>query len=73
MHRSRQHRGSRRLVRVGFKAHAQFAQKLFGISQHIHQMADWRALIAAHIAHAVFQQGLGDGQDAFAGKCIARA
>ena len=36
-------------------------------------MTDRRALIAADIAHAIFQQGFGDGQNAFAVEGLAFA
>ena len=42
------------------------------IGQHIHKVADRRALIAADIADTVFQKGLGQRQNAFAGKGFPR-
>ena len=73
MHRGRQHRRRRRLVGVGLEMHAEFVQNVLGIGQHVHQMADRRALIAADIADAVFQQRLGDGEDALAGEGLPLA
>jgi hypothetical protein len=55
---------------IGLEPHPQFPHQLFGIGQHIHQMADRRTLIAADIANTVFQQCLGDGQNALAGECV---
>ena len=53
--------------------HAELAQNVLRVGQHVHQMADRRALIAADIADAALQQRLGDGEDAFAGKFLAGA
>ena len=72
MHRSRQHRSRRRLIRIGLEPHAKFPQQVLRIGQHIHEVADRRALIAADIAHAVFQQGLGQRQNALTGKGFPR-
>ena len=52
---------------------AEFAQQVLGLQQHIEQVADRRALIAAHIGHARLQQSLGDGEDALAAKLLAVA
>ena len=46
---------------------------LLGIRQHVHQVRDRRALIAADVAHAGLQQRLGDRQDALAAKLRALA
>ncbi len=45
----------------------------FCIGQHIHQMGNRRALIAADIGHAGLKQRLGDGEDTLAVKCLALA
>ena len=57
----------------GLEMHAEFAQNVLGVGQHVHQMADRRALVAADIADAALQQRLGDGEDAFAGEFLAGA
>ena len=72
MHRGRQHGRRCRFVRIRLEPHAKLAQQVLGIGQHIHQVADRRALIAADIAHAIFQQGLGQRQNAFTGKGFPR-
>ncbi len=51
--------------------HAQLFHDILGIGQHVHEMRDRRALIAADIGHARLQQGLGDGEDAFASENVA--
>ena len=51
---------------AGFEM-TQLAQNILRVGQDVHQMADRRALVAADIADAALQQGLGDGEDAFAG------
>ena len=43
------------------------------VGQHVHQVRDRRALVAADIADARLQQRLGDGQDAFAAERVAIA
>ena len=45
---------------------AEIAENVLRIRQHVHQMRDRRALIAADIADAGLQQRLGDGQNPFA-------
>ena len=45
----------------------------FGVGQHIHQMRDRRALIAADIRHARLQQRLGDRENSLAAKFLAFA
>ena len=52
---------------------AKLGQDILGLHQHIEQMADRRALIAAHIGHARLQQRLGDGQNPLSMKGIAFA
>ena len=70
MHACRQHCGGGGFGGVRLIAHAQISQQLFGVGQGIHQVADRRALITADIAHARFEQRLGDGEDALAGKLL---
>lgn len=53
--------------------HPEFAQNLLCVGQHVHQMADRRALVSADIADAALQQRLGDGENAFARKFLAGA
>ena len=53
--------------------HAEFAQNTLSVREHVHQMADRRALIAADITDAALQQRLGDGEDALASKLLAGA
>ena len=45
---------------------AQLVQKVLRFDQHVDQMRDRRALVAADIGHARLQDGLGDRQDALA-------
>ena len=56
--------------RRGFEVHAELAENVLRIGQHVHQMRDRRALIAADIADAGLQQRLGDGQNAFAAENV---
>ncbi|MCY1361149.1 hypothetical protein D9M69_478070 [compost metagenome] len=48
------------------EADAVVGQDVLRVGQHIHQVRDRSALVARHIRHARLQQGLGDGQNAFA-------
>ncbi len=43
-----------------------------GVGQHVHQVGNRRALVAGDIADAVFQQRLGDRQDALAAELARR-
>ena len=52
---------------------AELAHDVLRVDQHVEQMRDRRALVAAHIGHARLQQRLGDGQDAFAAEDLAIA
>ena len=52
---------------------AELVENVLGVGQHIHQMRDRRALIAADIGDAGLQQRLGDRQDAFAAEDLAVA
>ncbi len=69
-HGSRQHRGSSGFGRRGFEMNAQFLQYVLGVGQHIHQMRDRSALIAAHIGDTRLQQRLGDRQDSLAAELL---
>ena len=53
--------------------HAELGHDVLGVDQHVEQMRDRRALIAADVGHARLQQRLGDGQDAFAVEGLAVA
>ena len=54
--------------------HAERLQhRVAGISQHIHEMRDGRAGIAAHVRHARLQERFGQGEDDLAVKRLARA
>ena len=52
---------------------AELAHDVLRVDQHIEQMRDRRALVAADVGHARLQQRLGDGQDAFAAEGLAVA
>ena len=52
---------------------AKLAHDVLRVHQHIEQMGDRRALVAADVGHARLQQRLGDGQDAFAAEGLAVA
>ena len=57
---------------AGLEAHAQLVQDLAGVSQHVHQVRDRRALVAGHVGHARLQQRLGDREYALAAEFLAR-
>ena len=71
--RGAEHGGSRRLVGAGFEMHAEIADDVLGIDQHVEQVRHRRALITADIAHAGLQQRLGYGEDALAPEGVAVA
>ena len=71
--RGAQHRGRRGLVGAGLQMHAEVADDVLGIDQHVEQVRDRRALIAADIAHARLQQRLGHREDALAAEGLAVA
>ena len=52
---------------------AQFVEQVLRFDQHVDQMRDRRALVAADIGHARLQDRLGDGQDALAAEQLAVA
>ena len=66
MHRRGQHRRGCGFRGARLVVHAEVGQDLLRIGEHIHQVADRRALVTADIADPVFQQCLGDRQDALA-------
>ena len=53
--------------------HAQLAEDVLGVRQHVHQMADRRTLISADIADTGFQECLGDRENTLAAEGLARA
>ena len=53
--------------------HTQLVHVGFGLHHDIQQVRHRGTLVTAHIAHARLQQALGDGQNAFAMKDLARA
>ena len=53
--------------------HAELGHDVLGVDQHVEQMRDRRALVAADIGHARLQQRLGDREDAFAAEGLAVA
>ncbi len=69
--RCAQHRRGSRLRGVRFQVNAQLVEQILGVGQHVNQMRDRRALIAADVRHARLQQRFGDGEDALAMKLLA--
>ena len=72
------HRGGKRRRGGGFRSrvlemHAELVEHVLGVGEHIHQMRNRRALIAADIRYAGLQQRLGDGENAFAAEFLAFA
>ena len=51
--------------------HAELAQYVLRVRQHVHQVGDRRALVAGDVADAGLQQRLGDGEDALAAEFLA--
>ena len=56
-----------------FEMHAELVEHILGVGEHVHQMRNRRALIAADIGDAGLQQRLGDGENAFAAEFLAFA
>ena len=52
---------------------AELVEQVLRFDQHVDQMRDRRALVAADIGHARLQDRLGDGQDALAAEDLAVA
>src|SRR5471030_1452233 len=52
---------------------AKFVQQILAFDQHVDQMRDRRALVAADIGNACLEDRLGDREDAFATKDFALA
>ena len=61
------------LVGAGLQVDAELGEQVLRLQQHVEQVADRRALVAADIGHTRLQQGLGDGQDALAAEFLAVA
>ncbi len=71
--RRAQQRCRRGLVGAGLEVDAQLVQEVLQFDQHIDQMRDRRALVAADIGDARLQDGLGDREDALAAEDLAIA
>ena len=71
--RGAQQRGRRGFVGAGLEMNAKLVQEVLQFDQHVDQMRDRRALVAADIGHARLQDGLGDREDALAAKDLALA
>ena len=68
-----EHRGGGRLRGARLEVHAELAEDLLGVRQHVHQMRDRRALVAADVGDPGLQQRLGDGENALAAELRAFA
>jgi hypothetical protein len=71
-------RGGQRRRRRGFRGavlevHAQLGEDVPRVGEHVHQVRDWRALVAGDIGDAGLQQRLGHREDAFAMEFLAVA
>ena len=73
VHGSRERRRSGRLGRRVLEMDAELVEHVLGVGEHVHQMRDRRALVAADIGYAGLQQRLGDRENAFAAKLFALA
>ena len=71
--RGAEQRRRRGLVGAGLEMDAELVQQVLGFDQHVDQMRDRRALVAADIGHARLQDGLGDREDALAAEDLALA
>ncbi len=71
--RSGEHRGGSGLRGAGFEVDAELLQQPLRIGQHVHEMRDRRALVAADVADAGLQQRLGDREDALAAELLSGA
>ena len=52
---------------------AELVEDVVRVREHVHQVRDRRALVAGDVGHAGLKEGLGDGEDAFAGELVALA
>ena len=73
MHRGGERRRGGGLGRRVLEMHAEVVEHVLGVGQHVHQMGDRRALIAADIGDAGLQQRLGDRENALAAEFLAFA
>ena len=71
--RGGEHGGGRSLAGVGLEMHAELVQDLLGVGEHVDQVRNRRARIAADIADAAFEQGLRNRQNSLAAKFLPRA
>ena len=71
--RRAEHGGRARLVGADLQMDAVFVHDVLGVVQHVDQMGDRRALVAADIGDAGLQRRLGDRKDAFAFENLAVA
>ena len=60
-------------VGAGLEVDAELFQQLLRIGQHVHEMRDRRALIAADVTDAGLQQRLGDRENALAAEFLSGA
>ena len=52
---------------------AELTEDILRVGEHVHEMGNRGALVAADIADAGLEEGLGDRKDAFAAELLARA
>jgi hypothetical protein len=71
--RRAEHRGGRRLVRARLDVDAQLGEVGLRLHQHVQQVRDRGALVAADVRDAGLQQALGDREDALALEHLALA
>ncbi len=69
--RGAEHGRRRSLVGAGFHMHAEFADDVLGFDQHVEQVRDRRALVAADVGDARLQQRLGHRENALAAEDIS--
>ena len=73
MHRGGEHGRGRGLRRRILEVHAEVIEHVFGVGEHVHEVRDRRALIAADIGNAGLQQRLGDREYSLAAEFLALA
>ena len=71
--RGRQHGRGGRFRGRAHELHAQLVEHVARVRQHVHQMRNGCALVAADIGHTRLQQRLGDGENAFAAEQLTFA
>jgi hypothetical protein len=52
---------------------AELFENVVGVSEHVHQVRNWSALIAGYVGDAGLEKGFGDGENALAAKFLALA